>query len=56
MEVICGSAAFMNLMSIRIPQRMNLDNCVYLAINRTIMGVFTIDYRPLPLVKSALAK
>lgn len=56
MEVICGSAAFMNLMSIRIPQRMNLDNCVYLAINRTIMGVFTIDYRPLPLVKSALSE
>lgn len=56
MEVICGSVAFMNLMSVRIPRRMSLDNCVYLAINRTIMGVFTIDYRPLPLVKSALSE
>lgn len=56
MEVICGSVAFMNLMSARIPRRMSLDNCVYLAINRTIMGVFTIDYRPLPLVKSALSE
>lgn len=55
-EVICGSVAFMNLMSVRIPRRMSLDNCVYLAINRTIMGVFTIDYRPLPLVKSALSE
>lgn len=56
MEVICGSASFMNLMSIRIPRRMSLDNCIYLAINRTIMGVFTIDYRPMPLVKAALSE
>ena len=54
-EVICGSSGFMQLMSIRLPQRLASESAVYVAINGTLSGIFTLKYSPLTSVQSALS-
>ncbi len=53
-RVITGSAAFMNLMGIRIPPSMNMKNGVFTAVNKKLIAVFTINYVPVKSVQNAL--
>ncbi len=54
-NVMVGNAGFMNLMGIRVPQKMANRNTVFAAINGELCGLFDIDYKPLPSVQDALA-
>ncbi len=53
-EVICGSAACMSLVGIRVPQNLNMKNAVFTSINNTLVGVFAINYVPSKSVQKAL--
>ena len=53
-KVLVGSAAFMNLMGIRVPQALNLKNAVFSAVNGTLVAVFAVNYVPVGTVQSAL--
>lgn len=52
--VMVGSAAFMNLMGIRIPQRLDTRTSVYSAINGALVGIFVMEYTPTSSVQDAL--
>ena len=43
-EVLCGSSGFMQLMGVRLPQRLSLKNCVFLAVSGTLNAIFEIRY------------
>ena len=49
-----GSAAFMNLNGVRVPDGANMKNAVYTAINKRLVIVFPIEYTPVNSVQSAL--
>ena len=53
-QVIAGSAAFMNLMGIRIPASLNVKNAIFTAVNKKLIAVFTINYVPVKTVQNAL--
>ena len=53
-NVMVGNAGFMNLMGIRVPQKMANRNTVFAAISGELCGLFDIDYKPLPAVQDAL--
>jgi hypothetical protein len=53
-QVTTGSAAFMNLQGIRIPDDMNMKNAVFTAINGNLAAMFAIEYLPVNSVQSAL--
>ncbi|NLA86906.1 MAG: hypothetical protein GX847_06400 [Clostridiales bacterium] len=53
-RVITGSAAFMNLMGIRVPASLNMKNAVFTAINKRLIAVFAINYVPIKSVQNAL--
>lgn len=53
-KVWVGSAAFMNLMGIRLPQNLDIKNAVFSAIDGELAGVFIINYLPSDAVQSAL--
>lgn len=53
-KVWVGSAAFMNLMGIRLPQNLDIKNAVFSAIDGELAGVFIINYQPSDAVQSAL--
>ena len=53
-RVMTGSAAFMNLLGIRVPDDMNMKNAVYTAINDKLTAMFVINYVPSNSVQSAL--
>jgi len=53
-QVATGSAAFMNLLGIRVPDDMNMKNAVYTSINNKLVAVFSVDYTPINSVQSAL--
>ncbi len=53
-RVIAGSAAFMNLMGIRVPSSLNMKNAIFTAINKKLIAVFTINYVPTKSVQNAL--
>ncbi|MBR2880496.1 MAG: hypothetical protein IKC02_07485, partial [Oscillospiraceae bacterium] len=53
-NVMVGNAGFMNLMGIRVPQRLANRNTVFTAISGELSGLFDIDYKPLPSVQDAL--
>ena len=54
-EVICGSAGFMRLMGIMIPQKLASRSSVFIAISGTLTGIFNINYEPTGPVRAALA-
>lgn len=54
-NVYVGSTGFMNLMGIRIPRKLSAPNAVYVGINGALMGIFTIEYKPVGSVQDALA-
>lgn len=53
-RVITGSAAFMNLMGIRVPTSLNMKNAIFTAINKKLIAVFSINYVPIKSVQNAL--
>jgi cation transport ATPase len=53
-QVAAGSAAFMNLLGIRIPDELNMKNAVYTSVNNKLAAIFVIDYLPLKSVQGAL--
>ena len=53
-RVMTGSAAFMNLLGIRVPDDMNMKNAVYTALNNKLVAMFVVDYEPVNSVQSAL--
>lgn len=54
-EVICGSAGFMRLMGIMIPQKLASRSSVFIAISGVLTGIFNINYEPTGPVRAALA-
>ncbi len=53
-EVLCGSAAFMRLMGIMVPQKLADKSAVFIAISGVLSGIFKIEYTPVPSVGRAL--
>lgn len=53
-EVLCGSAAFMRLMGIMVPQKLADRSAVFVAISGVLSGIFNIEYSPVPSVGKAL--
>ena len=53
-EVFCGSASFMHLMGIHLPDAFKIKNCVYVSEGDTICGMFEMEYEPVASVKDAL--
>ncbi len=53
-SVYVGNSGFMNLMGIRLPQKLNTKNSVYTAINGALVGIFIINYKTLSSVQDAL--
>ena len=52
--VATGSAAFMNLLGIRIPDEINMKNAVFTAINNRLVALFAVEYLPVNSVQGAL--
>ena len=53
-NVLVGSAGFMNLMGIRLPQNLQTRNSICAAIGGELVGVFVLDYIPVTSVQEAL--
>jgi len=53
-QIATGSAAFMNLLGVRVPDDTSMKNAVYTAVNNKLVAMFAIDYKPLPSVQNAL--
>lgn len=54
-ETVCvGNTGFMNLMGIRLPQKLSTRSSVYTAINGALVGIFTVEYKPVSSVQDAL--
>lgn len=53
-RVVVGSAAFMNLMGVRLPPNLNIKTAVFTAINDDLAGVFIVNYTPVDMVQNAL--
>ena len=43
-QVLVGSAAFMKLMKVKLPQGLNVKNAVFCAIDRQLAGIFALSY------------
>lgn len=43
-QVLVGTAAFMSLMEIRLPQGLNVKNAVFCAIDGELAGIFALNY------------
>lgn len=52
--VMVGSTGFMNLMGIRVPQKIATRDTVFTAVNGRLVGIFNIDYKVTPAVQDAL--
>ena len=55
-QVLCGSTDLMRLMNVRISYRLTSKTAVLLAIDGVLYGIFTIEYTPLPQVRTALTE
>lgn len=53
-QVLVGSASFMRLCSIPLPQGLNVKNAVFCAINGQLAGIFALNYTLHPAVQPAL--
>lgn len=53
-RVMIGSAAFMNLMGVRLVPNLNLKTAVFTAVNDELAGVFIVNYTPVDMVQNAL--
>jgi len=55
-EVYCGSSAFMQLMNVRLVDKVVSKSCVYLAVNGVLSGIFEMDYTADKNVQESLQK
>jgi len=55
-NLMVGNAGFMNLMGIRVPQKMSNRNTIFTVISGELCGLFDIDYKPRPSVQDALGE
>lgn len=55
-SVLCGSTDLMRLMNVRIPYRLTGKTSVLLAIDGTLYGIFTMNYKALPQVRKSLVE
>ncbi len=53
-EVYCGSASFMHLMGVHLPDMFKIKNCVYVSEGDTICGMFQMEYTPTDSIRDAL--
>ena len=53
-HILCGTGAFMNLMGIRVPEKVNLANTVFASVNGELAAVYTVNYVPVNSVQGAL--
>jgi len=53
-RVMVGSAAFMNLLGIRVPDDTNMKNVLFTAVNDRLIAMFAINYVPTNSVQGAL--
>jgi hypothetical protein len=53
-RVLTGTAAYMKLMGVRVPEEMNLGNAVFTAIEDGLAAMFAMDYVPVNSVQGAL--
>ena len=53
-RILVGSSGFMKLMGIRVPEKVNMTNAVFAAVNGELIGVFSVEYTPANSVQSAL--
>jgi hypothetical protein len=53
-SISTGSAAFMNLIGVMVPDDVNMKNAIYTAVNNELTAMFTVEYKPLPSVQNAL--
>ena len=53
-RVLVGSAAFMGLMRVSLPQGLNVKNAVFCAINGELAGIFALNYALHTAVRPAL--
>jgi hypothetical protein len=53
-RVYVGTSAFMQLMGVRIPRSADSKTALYTAINGSLVGFFTIEYKPITSVQDAL--
>lgn len=54
-EVLVGSAAFMHMTDVELPQGINIKNAVYCAINGQLAGMFPLQYTMSAAVNPALS-
>ena len=54
-EVLCGSAGFMRLMGILVPQKLADKSAVFISVSGVLSGIFKIEYTASPSVGKALA-
>lgn len=54
-QVFCGSAGFMHLCGVHLPDKYKFRDCIYVSENRTICGMFMMEYKARDSVKDALA-
>ena len=53
-EVLCGSAGFMRLMGVLVPQKLADKSAVFISVNGVLSGIFNIEYTPVQSVGRAL--
>lgn len=53
-EVYCGSASFMHLMGVHLPEEYKFKNCIYISEGAAICGMFEMTYTADESVKQAL--
>ncbi len=53
-NVLVGSGAFMNLMGIRVPDKINVANTIFAAVNDRLAVIYALNYVPVNSVQSAL--
>ncbi len=53
-QILVGSASFMHLMEIRLPQGLNVKNAVFCAIDGELAGIFALSYSLHGLVEPSL--
>ncbi len=54
-EVLVGTAAFMHIMEVELPQGLNIKNAVFCAINGELAGIFPVKYTMSSAVNPALS-
>lgn len=53
-QVLVGTAAFMTLMEIRLPQGLNVKNAVFCAVDGELAGIFALNYALHPTIAPSL--